>query len=57
MKKSTCAMKNAVGKWGLMYTSVREKLGLKTIKMADGLVNKHNKGKRYLILTFFFFNF
>ena len=57
MKKSTCAMKNAVGKWGLMYTSVREKLGLKTIKMADGLVNKYNKGKRYLILTFFFFNF
>ena len=40
---------------GLMYTSVREKLGLKTIKMADGLVNKYNKGKRYLTLTFFFF--
>ena len=55
MKKSTCAMKNAVGKWGLMYTSVREKLGLKTIKMADGLVNKYNKGKRYVILAFFFF--
>ena len=48
-------MKNAVGKRGLMYTSVREKLGLKTIKMADGLVNKYNKGKRYLILTSFFF--
>ena len=52
-------MKNAVGKWGLTYTSVREKLGLKTIKMADGLVNKDNKGMRHLILTsfFFFFNF
>ena len=53
-------MKNAAEKWGLMYTSVQEKLGLKTIKMADGLVNKYNKGKRYLVLTFFFlliFNF
>ena len=48
-------MKNAVGQWGLTYTSVREKLGLKTIKMADGLVNKDNKGKRHLILTSFFF--
>ena len=57
MKKSTCAMKNAVGKWGFTYTSVREKLGLKTIKMADGLVNKYKKGKRYLILTYFFFQF
>ena len=37
-----------------MYTSVREKLGLKTIKMVDGLVNKYNNGKRYLT---FFFNF
>ena len=45
--------KNAVGKRGLMYTSVREKLGLKTIKMADGLANKYNNGKRYLILTLF----
>ena len=38
MKKSTSLVlrnvprKNAVKKWGLIYTSVREKLGLKTIK-------------------------
>ena len=54
MKKSTCAMKNAVGKWGLMYTFVREKLGLRTIKMADGLVNKCNKEISYT--NFFFFS-
>ena len=46
--------KNAVEKWGLMCTSVRGKLALKTIKMADGFVNKYSNGKRYLILNLFF---
>lgn len=62
MKKSTSLVlrnvprKNAVKKWGLIYSSVREKLGLKTIKNG-GWTHEYVVGFDISYSLHFLFNF